>query len=75
MNWILEGQQVTARYLNEHLVTGRVEQSRVRYGGTVCHTIELEEPINVYGEPRTRVIVHDSEILSVEENCKNSSVF
>ena len=33
MNWVLEGMHVTATYLDEFQVAGRVELSRVAYGG------------------------------------------
>ena len=57
MNWNLEGLRVEATYLEEIPVVGRVELSRVKYGGAVCHTVVLDTPIIVYGACRDRVIV------------------
>lgn len=57
MNWNLEGLRVEATYLEEIPVVGRVELSRVAYGGNVCHTVVLDMPITVYGAVRDRVIV------------------
>jgi hypothetical protein len=57
MNWNLEGQRIEATYLEEIPVCGRVELSRVTYGGNVHHTVVLDMPITVYGAKRDRVIV------------------
>mgnify|MGYP006267927163 CR=1 FL=1 len=57
MNWNLEGHRIEATYLEEIPVCGRVEQSRVKFGGNVCHTVVLDMPITVYGAVRERVIV------------------
>jgi len=63
MDWILEGQEVSGTYHNQRF-EGRVTESRVAYGGRVLHTVELTYPIELpWGsEPRTRIIVKDSEI-------------
>lgn len=63
--WVLEGLSVTGMYMNEFPVSGKVDLSRVKYGGSVCHHIVLDEPIQVYGAMRDRVILEHSEILSV----------
>ena len=60
--WDLTGMRVSGLYLNEQrfAVTGTVELSRVAYGGTVRHHVALDEPIEVYGSIRDRVILdHD----------------
>lgn len=43
-NWNYEGLTVTGNYLDFE-VTGKVELSRVAYGGEVKHTVVLDEPI------------------------------
>ena len=62
MSWNLEGQRVFGRYLNEYYFTGTVVESRVKYGGKVCNTIDLDEPIEVFGELRTKVLVESDQI-------------
>jgi hypothetical protein len=55
--WNLEGQRINGLYMGFIPVCGRVELSRVKYGGEVSHHVALEEPIKVYGEVRDRVIL------------------
>jgi hypothetical protein len=64
MDWILEGRKVAGFYLNEYFFTGTVVESRVKYGGAVSNTIVLDEPIEVFGEARERVLM-DSENLKL----------
>jgi len=63
--WCLEGLTVTGLYLDLFPVKGRVELSRVQYGGEVSHHIQLEKPINVYGAFRDRVILMHKDIETV----------
>ena len=65
--WNLEGMTVTGKYLGEFPVTGKVELSRVKYGGGVDHHIALETPIVVYGETRDRVILEHRNVESVKD--------
>lgn len=44
MSWILEGQRVKAKYLGV-TVEGLVVYSRVKYGGEVQHTLQLDEEL------------------------------
>jgi len=39
--------------------TGRVVMSRVKYGGTVSHLIELFSPIRISNEDRKMIVVND----------------
>lgn len=57
MNWNLEGMRVWGTYLDTFPVVGRVELSRVKYGGDISHHIILDEPIKVFGAERDRVIL------------------
>lgn len=68
MGWNLEGMVVWARYLDEYDVCGRVESSRVKYGGEVQHTIVLSTPINIYGQLRDRVLVEHKYITRVSDS-------
>ena len=63
--WCMEGLTVTGKYLDIFPVTGKVELSRVKYGGDVCHTIVLDSPIVVYGAVRERVILDHRDISGV----------
>lgn len=66
--WNLEGLRVKGLYLDEIEVTGRVELSRVKYGGEVQHTVVLDQPVNVYGQARDRVLVEHKNILQVSSS-------
>jgi hypothetical protein len=43
--WNLEGLRIEGEYLGDTKVIGRVESSRVKYGGGVQHTVVLDQPI------------------------------
>lgn len=68
MSWNLEGLSVSGVYLGVFPVSGRVELSRVKYGGSVCHHIVLDAPITVYGAVRERVILEHSDVSSVRSH-------
>lgn len=65
--WNLEGMTVYGDYMGEFPVSGKVELSRVAYGGGVKHHIVLDSPIRVYGAERERVILNHSEIVRVKD--------
>ena len=62
--WIKEGLPVTGNYMGVK-IEGIVVESRVKYGGKVCHTVELNAPIQLPWNTtaRTRVIVDDEQIV------------
>jgi hypothetical protein len=62
MSWVLEGQRVRGTYHNGFEIEGTVSLSRVCYGGAVQHTVELDEPIMVYGAPRERLLFYSEDI-------------
>ena len=62
MSWNLDGLTIGATYLEDYLVTGRVESSRVAYGGRVLHTVRLARAINVFGADRDTVILDEREL-------------
>ena len=66
--WNYEGMVVTGSYLGE-AVCGRVEMSRVAYGGDVVHTVVLEKPIKLRwrSELTDRVILKHKEIETVRD--------
>ena len=62
MDWNLEGRRINGVYLGLWPFTGTVEESRVKYGGQVQHTVRVDEPFKVYGLVRDRILVCGSEI-------------
>ena len=66
MSWSREGKQVSANYLGLHRITGEVTESRVAYGGSVKHTVLLDEPIVVYGTRRETIILGSSDTFVVD---------
>jgi len=66
--WNLEGMTVTGTYC-EVPVSGKVELSRVAYGGRVKHTVVLDKPIQLKWrtESTTRVILDHTEVITVKD--------
>ena len=64
MSWILDGQKIKANYLGTP-VTGTVISSRVKYGGKVQYTLELDEPVQLpwRTEPATTLLVDNDELM------------
>jgi len=70
MIWNLEGLRVNGLYMGCFPISGKVDLSRVQYGGEVSHHIALDEPIKVYGAVRDRIILEHkfvNRILDVNE--------
>jgi hypothetical protein len=65
MNWDLTNMVVEGTYLDMFSVRGRVELSRVAYGGDVKHTIVLDQPVEVFGSIRDRVIISHKDVTKV----------
>jgi hypothetical protein len=57
MNWNLEGKRVNGLYMGLFPYSGLVTESRVKYGGRVQHTIQVDEPFEVYGAMRETILV------------------
>ena len=72
--WDLTDKYITGIYMGLFPVSGLVESSRVKYGGTVCHTIVLDEPIKVYGAVRDRVIIDHHEVFMIYDNPREALV-
>ena len=64
MSWVLDGQKVKAKYLGE-TVTGVVVDSRVKYGGKVQYTVNLDKPVlfRWRSEPTSHVLIDCDELL------------
>jgi len=65
MTWNLENLSVEGLYMGDFPIRGKVDLSRVMYGGRVSHHVVLEEPIEVFGAIRDRVIVEHQYITRV----------
>jgi hypothetical protein len=68
MGWNLEGMVIWARYMGEFDVCGRVESSRVKYGGEVQHTIVLADPVEIYGQMRDRLLIEHKYVTRVSDS-------
>lgn len=64
MNWDKTGLKVRGRYMDLFDVAGTVVESRVTYGGGVKHTVELNNPRNIFGTTRTHVLLMDTELMN-----------
>jgi len=64
MGWIKNGESVRAVYMGQP-IEGRVEDSRVKYGGRVQYTVELTQPIQLRWrtEQTTRVLIEDRDLV------------
>ena len=62
--WIKDGKTIVANYLGE-TVRGTVESSRVKYGGSVQYTVNLDCPVQFRwrSEPSTKVLIDSNEIV------------
>jgi hypothetical protein len=65
--WNLEGLTVRGTYFGLP-VEGVVTESRVKYGGTVQHTVDLFQPISLFStsEHRTTVLLDANEVTFIE---------
>jgi predicted RNA-binding protein associated with RNAse of E/G family len=63
--WNLEGLTVRGEYFGIP-VEGIVTMSRVKYGGSVQHTVDLFFPITVFGDERTTVLLDADEVTYIE---------
>jgi hypothetical protein len=64
MGWNKDGSTIKALYLSEYLVTGKVTESRVRYGGSISYHIDLVEPLYIFGSVREQVIVDENQVIA-----------
>ena len=63
--WNLEGLIVRGEYFGTK-VEGVVTLSRVKFGGSVQHTVDLFFPITMFGQERTTVLLDANEVAHVE---------
>ena len=62
MKWDLTGERINGLYMGLFPYTGLVEESRVKYGGDVQHTVVVDEPFKVFGAVRERILVSVTEV-------------
>lgn len=69
MQWDLTGLKIEAVYLDAP-VSGKVESSRVAYGGRVHHTVVLDTPVFFSWKtlPTTRCIVEHQTVTKVSSS-------
>jgi hypothetical protein len=62
--WVKDGKTIVANYLGE-TVQGTVIDSRVKYGGKVQYTVNLDKPVQFRwrSEPSTQVLIDNDEIV------------
>lgn len=65
--WDRSNQRIRGVYLGEYEYDGIVRSSRIKYGGTVQHTVDLLDSIEVYGDQRDVIVVNESEPFFVIE--------
>jgi hypothetical protein len=63
-SWVKDGNTIVANYLGE-TVRGTVESSRVKYGGKVQYTVNLEKPVQFRwrSEPSNRVLIDSDQLV------------
>jgi len=64
--WNKEGQRVAGVYLGAYTVSGLVTESRVRYGGSVQHTVKLDAPVEVFGRSAEVLLLDDSDLFQTQ---------
>lgn len=62
MNWDLTDKRINGLYMGLYPYSGKVINSRVKYGGEVQHTVVLDEPFKVYGAVRVSLLVGPKEV-------------
>ncbi len=73
--WDLQGMHIEGNYMGDIPVRGRVESSRVKYGGGVQHTVVLYSPISVYNATRDRVLLENEYVTRVRSNPDTVEVY
>lgn len=63
--WNKEGQRVAGIYLNAYTVSGIVTESRVKYGGRVQHTVQLDQPVQVFGRIAHHLLMDEEDLFKV----------
>lgn len=65
MKWDLTGDRVNGLYMGLYPYSGLVTLSRVKYGGDVQYTVQVDDPFVVFGSVRDVILVSVTEINRV----------
>lgn len=65
MEWNLEGLTVAGLYMDMFPVKGRVEYSRVKYGGGVQHMVVLNTTVEIFKQTLDRILLDHENITQV----------
>lgn len=63
--WDLTGKSVVVNYVDTFKVSGIVRESKMMYGGSVRHYINLDVPVKVFGSERDSVVVDAAQVLEI----------
>ena len=66
--WNRKDQIISGVYLGQFPYQGIVHSSRVKFGGEVQHTVDLLDPIFVFGSERFTILVNENEKFSVDKD-------
>lgn len=55
-NWIKDGKKITGLYYDKPY-SGTIINTRCKYGTDVQYTVQLDTPIDMYGDIRERILV------------------
>jgi hypothetical protein len=64
--WNREGQRVAGVYLNAYTVSGVVQESRVKYGGKVQHTVKMDTPVEVFGRIAEVLLLDEEDLFNTD---------
>jgi hypothetical protein len=62
MAWDRTGERVAGVYLG-YTVAGLVTESRVKYGGQVQHTLQLDQPMTLFSTERSVVLMDERDLF------------
>jgi len=65
--WDRKNQIIHGHYLGQFPYAGVVRSSRVKLGGRVQHTVDLFDPITVWGEQRETVLIDEHSNFVLDE--------
>lgn len=65
--WNRAGQRIQGLYVDTLPYDGIVRESLIKLSGTIQHTVDLLDPIEVCGETRYAILVDETEKFSVIE--------
>jgi len=62
MAWDRTGERVAGVYLG-YTVAGLVTESRVKYGGRVQHTLQLDQPMTLFSTERSVLLMDERDLF------------